>query len=128
MNEAGWMDRAACRGAPLQVFISTGDDPDEPWAPSTAALGYCLPCPVRGDCLAWALTFGEVGTWGGTSTHQRRQLRRPRSRLACPACGSRQVVDERGRARAWQGAARGQRRAAALEVCLACAVSWRASA
>jgi WhiB family transcriptional regulator, redox-sensing transcriptional regulator len=120
--DAGWMERAGCRGAPLAVFISPGDDDQEPWQPSAAALGFCVPCPVRDACLRWALRYGEVGTWGGTSSHQRRQLRRPRSRLACPVCGSRQVVTASGRRRPWGGPA------PALEVCLACALSWRASA
>jgi hypothetical protein len=119
--DAGWMSQARCRGAPLELFISPGDEPDEPWAPTAAALASCLPCPVRGECLAWALLFDEVGTWGGTSTHQRRQLRRPRSRLACPVCRSRQVVAASGRRRTWGGPA------PALEVCLACALSWRAA-
>lgn len=32
------------------------------------------PCPVRGQCLAWALEHHERGIWGGTSERERRQL------------------------------------------------------
>lgn len=31
----------------------------------------CRECPVREQCLAWAMTHPEVGIWGETSPHQR---------------------------------------------------------
>lgn len=123
------MDRAACKGAPLGWFL-TPDGQPEPSEPDPRAAALCwVACGVREQCLAWAQHFGEQGTWGGLSSWQRAQLKRKRSRLACPVCGSRQVAHPDGRARAWRPA-RAPRTgggAVVLEVCLACAVSWRAA-
>ncbi|MFD4740570.1 WhiB family transcriptional regulator [Streptomyces virginiae] len=43
---------------------------------STAvAKRICFTCPVRRDCLDYALTNGEQhGIWGGTSERERRRL------------------------------------------------------
>jgi len=39
------------------------------------AKAVCAGCPVRGDCLEYALAHGErYGVWGGTSEHERRRL------------------------------------------------------
>lgn len=46
-------------------------------APAKAACGRC---PVKDDCLDFALTNGEkFGIWGGTSERERRRIRRRRS-------------------------------------------------
>lgn len=83
-----WWDRAACRNKPLDWFITPGDADDEPWEPDPRATAVCDVCPVRPECLADAIRNGDVGTRAGTSVHQRRQLKRPRERLACPVCRS----------------------------------------
>jgi WhiB family redox-sensing transcriptional regulator len=37
------------------------------------------PCPVRRQCLEWALTHDEKhGVWGGKSERERRTMRRDR--------------------------------------------------
>lgn len=39
----------------------------------------CARCPVRAECLAWALDRKErVGVWGGTTGHERDAMRRRR--------------------------------------------------
>jgi WhiB family transcriptional regulator, redox-sensing transcriptional regulator len=103
---AAWMARARCAGAPLAQFVPDDEQPKPP----ADVLAYCAPCPVAGDCLDWALEYREVGYWGGTSTHQRRQLKRPRQRVACPKCRGVLVVPVAG-----------------AQVCVPCAVSWRAA-
>jgi hypothetical protein len=39
------------------------------------ALDVCVNvCPVRNECLAYALETGSPGTWGGTSENQREKI------------------------------------------------------
>lgn len=102
-----WQELAACRNADDSIFITFGDRDDDPWYPSDEALAFCNICPVRVVCLDWALVHKELGTWGGTSEYQRRQLRRTRSRSTCPSCGSHDITTEDQ-----------------YEICLSCAVSW----
>lgn len=46
-------------------------------------ISVCLACPVRAECLAWALETDERwGVWGGTSEQQRAKMRRERRRAA----------------------------------------------
>jgi WhiB family transcriptional regulator, redox-sensing transcriptional regulator len=82
MVSENWWDDAACKGQPSQ-----------PWFPSRSSPGYvsayamqfCEVCPVRLECLTYALVnYQEDGTWGGTSGRTRRQARRP-----CTSCGCR---------------------------------------
>jgi len=103
-----WRDRAACRGLPQEWFITPGDADDEPWDPDPRALAFCLACPVRPECLADAVRNGDVGTRGGTSAHQRRQLRRVRRRQGCPGCSATETAVV-GR----------------FQYCLSCGLSWR---
>ncbi len=40
------------------------------------AKAQCFGCPVRAECLAYALDQNEVfGVWGGTDPDERKQLR-----------------------------------------------------
>jgi WhiB family transcriptional regulator, redox-sensing transcriptional regulator len=74
-----WLDRAACRGMDANLF--------HPPHPSTArqitakAKAICAGCPVKAECLEHF--FDEpVGIYGGTSPHDRRQLRKARQGVA----------------------------------------------
>ncbi|MDH5313034.1 MAG: WhiB family transcriptional regulator, partial [Actinomycetota bacterium] len=50
------------------------------------AIGICNGCPVRADCLAWALdTCQDAGVWGGLGEEDRREIRRARRRAAAAA-------------------------------------------
>lgn len=104
-----WQTIGQCRvqNADLNLFITNGDLEDDPWYPSCEALAYCNICPVRIECLDWALRNKERGTWGGTSEYQRRQLRRTQSRATCPSCGGHDIVVEDQH-----------------EICISCATSW----
>lgn len=46
-----------------------------------AAMTVCRHCPVRSDCLEYALATGEqYGLWGGASPAQRDRIRAQRQR------------------------------------------------
>lgn len=36
-------------------------------------------CPYRADCLAWALFNNEPGVWGGTTSNERRKMKRKKA-------------------------------------------------
>lgn len=69
----GWYADAACH-----------DHPTEWWFPekgvsSERAVEVCAGCPVRDDCLSYALDQGiDQGVWGGTGPKTRARLRRER--------------------------------------------------
>ena len=77
-DDTGWRDRAACRDSDPNLFFpvgTTGTALEE----VEAAKALCRTCPVRAECLAFALeTNQEAGVWGGASEEERRQLRRNR--------------------------------------------------
>ena len=67
----GWQAKAACVGSALDLFFV------EKNLVPTEAKEICGPCPVRTDCLSYAMdTYAEHGVWGGLSPQERRSLRR----------------------------------------------------
>jgi WhiB family redox-sensing transcriptional regulator len=69
---------AACRGADPDLFFPTKGD-----SPAAEAKAYCNgtpnrpACPVRRECLRWALAEGEEhGVFGGLTASERRHLGR----------------------------------------------------
>lgn len=70
-----WRKHGACRGADPEIFFpSRGEATAE-------AKEICAGCPVRGECLDFALDIGEkFGIWGGKSERERRRMRRGRER------------------------------------------------
>ena len=67
-----WRQLAACRHADPELFF-----PVSPSGPSldqiTQAKAICAGCPVRQQCLAFALDTRQVhGVWGGMSEEERR--------------------------------------------------------
>lgn len=68
-----WVEHAACSGVNPDLFF-----PDR-GASLVDAQRVCACCPVRVDCLEYALETGEkFGVWGGKSERERRLLRRQR--------------------------------------------------
>jgi len=66
-----WTARAQCAGTDPEIFFPAADDP------ATRARAICRQCPVRQDCLAYALDAQEeYGIWGGLGPRERQQLRR----------------------------------------------------
>lgn len=74
-----WQDRALCREVfPDLFFIEAGSDDD--------AKKICRRCPVRGECLEWALATDDedyqYGVFGGVGPKARRRMRRDRAAVA----------------------------------------------
>jgi WhiB family redox-sensing transcriptional regulator len=67
----GWTERAGCRGLDANFFHpERGED-------AALAKRVCAACPVRDECLTFALWhFEKHGVWGGMSERERRPLRR----------------------------------------------------
>lgn len=102
-DDTAWMDNAVCKGAPLPVFVPN----HETERGLQRAQAWCQQCPVRTDCLMWAMLHHTEGYWGGTDTYQRNQLRRVRTRAKCPLCLSKELAATETH-----------------ELCLACGASW----
>jgi hypothetical protein len=64
-----WSKRAICSGEDPDAFFPTHGDP------GGRARRACANCPVRIDCLEYAVTADEWGIWGGLDQGQRRALR-----------------------------------------------------
>lgn len=91
--DAGWRSQGACLTADPELFF-----PLSSAGPSLYQLAeakkFCGRCPVRSECLDFALSTQQVhGVWGGTSEQERRQL------LAARASGLRPVMAGAGRSR-----------------------------
>lgn len=79
-----WMHAAACRGLNPELFHP------QPGESSDQAKAVCAGCPVRTECLDYAMAHYELfGVWGGTSQKQRSQLRRRGPRINAVRCGTR---------------------------------------
>jgi len=64
-----WEGAAACRRADSDLFFTAGT------ASELSAKAVCRECPVRWECLAYALRHRvEHGVWGGLSERERRKL------------------------------------------------------
>ncbi|KFG77130.1 WhiB family transcriptional regulator [Streptomyces mutabilis] len=71
-----WREHAECRTEDPDLFFPIGTT--GPAALQTEqAKAVCRRCPVREQCLRWALDTGQsIGVWGGTSEMERRALKR----------------------------------------------------
>ena len=66
-----WMSRGLCAETDPEAFFP------EKGAPSRSARQVCAVCPVRDQCLEYAMEHDErFGIWGGTSARQRRALKK----------------------------------------------------
>ena len=75
-QEYGWRDRAACKYSHPELFFPTGSTGDA-LEEIEAAKAVCRSCPVRRECLSFAVeTNQDAGVWGGMSEDERRRLRR----------------------------------------------------
>ena len=71
--DRGWIASARCRGLQPDLFFPPSEDGEE----VEEAKAICGACPVRVECLAYALEANETfGVWGGTTPGERRRLRR----------------------------------------------------
>lgn len=69
-----WMADAACIEHPEVEFIPPSTSSEDHATRARAVCGRCL---CRAECLAYALADPTLlGVWGGTSTAERRAMRR----------------------------------------------------
>jgi WhiB family transcriptional regulator, redox-sensing transcriptional regulator len=67
--DEAWESRAQCRGGDGEIFFTPGA------AQEFRAKAVCRSCPVRWECLAYALKNRvEHGVWGGLTDRERRRV------------------------------------------------------
>lgn len=77
-----WRTDAACKGIDPDLFFP------ERGEPTAQIKAVCEGCPVRAECLAFALEDEGPGIWGGTSERERQKLRVGTERVrVCARCG-----------------------------------------
>jgi WhiB family transcriptional regulator, redox-sensing transcriptional regulator len=80
-----WMSRSACKRADPELFFpSAAASADRTaYSRATEAKAFCACCPVRAECLAYALaTRQKHGVWGGTTEDERRTMTRRNHRIS----------------------------------------------
>lgn len=83
--ENDWRNQAACKGLDPEIFFSSDafESKQEKDEREVAAKAVCAACPVREQCLDYALRAGErYGIWGGLTELERRSLQRRRPDVA----------------------------------------------
>jgi WhiB family transcriptional regulator, redox-sensing transcriptional regulator len=77
MKSLAWRTHARCKGIDPEVFYPVSDeDADE-------AKSICGECPVRLQCLEYAIVARERdGVWGGATEKERRRIIRQRRKSA----------------------------------------------
>lgn len=71
-----WRSRAICRDTDPDLFFPVGTT-GHALVQIDRAKQVCGECPVRVECLEFALeTNQDSGIWGGTSEEERRAIRR----------------------------------------------------
>lgn len=66
-----WRKEALCVGQPLTIFFPESAESNLP------AKRICQECPVRIDCLDYAVaTSQDFGIWAGTTSEERKKIRR----------------------------------------------------
>jgi WhiB family redox-sensing transcriptional regulator len=72
-----WRQQSACRDMDPNIFFPATDEE------AGTAKAVCAACPVRQECLEYAIaTRQDDGVWGGLDETQRRRLRRRRQAAA----------------------------------------------
>lgn len=69
-DQPAWMGDGVCSSTDPELFFP---DQGGHWQ---SAKRVCQACPVREQCLDFALEHGERGIWGGTSDRDRLRIRR----------------------------------------------------
>jgi len=70
-----WADRAACRDSKRKWILEPSNGRENAGG-VTRLFDICAGCPVRRECLRFALTaeFSVMGVWGGTTMTERRHM------------------------------------------------------
>jgi WhiB family redox-sensing transcriptional regulator len=82
LEREAWRDEAACLDYDPELWFPAGQT--GAWsAQADEAKAICRDCPVRAQCLSWALaTRQNHGIWGGMDETERKSLRRHQRRYA----------------------------------------------
>lgn len=84
-SETWWIERSRCIGEDPELFFPVGTT-GPAIEQAAKAIEICDLCPVRAECLEWALdTCQDAGVWGGLGEEDRREIRRARRREAATA-------------------------------------------
>ncbi len=77
---SAWHESAACRFEDRDLFFPPEQERGRYVGfREAAAKQICRSCPVRGECLGYALAADErYGVWGGLSAEERERVRRRR--------------------------------------------------
>ena len=71
-----WRNRAVCKDTDPDLFFPVGTT-GQALVQIERAKEVCNTCPVKSDCLEYALeTNQDSGIWGGLDEEQRRNIRR----------------------------------------------------
>jgi WhiB family redox-sensing transcriptional regulator len=71
-----WRTNAICRDTDPELFFHVGTT-GQALLQIAKAKGVCCQCPVKVECLDFAMeTNQDTGIWGGLSEDERRNLRR----------------------------------------------------
>lgn len=72
-----WREKSLCRDSKIEVFFPVGTT-GAAIEMIEAAKQICADCPVRRQCLEFAMETGqEAGVWGGRTEDERRKARKP---------------------------------------------------
>lgn len=84
-----WTTRRACTPEDLHLFYASGHGPrGERLRKERAAKAICAFCPVKAECLDYALRLNdEHGIYGGMTSEERYERRRELPR-PCRTCGT----------------------------------------
>ncbi|MCW2527286.1 MAG: WhiB family regulatory protein [Pseudonocardiales bacterium] len=76
MKSWEWQSRAACRGADTSLFFHPFNERGtDRRRRERNAKAICGGCPVKVECLQWALSVHEpYGTWGGLTVGEREEI------------------------------------------------------
>src|SRR5690625_1151182 len=78
-NKTNWK-MAMCVGEPIETFYPQRSQRIF----AQPAIDICNSCPIKAECLEWALEHDEQGIWGGTTLYERNKInasrRRPKRR------------------------------------------------
>ena len=75
-----WRHRSVCREEDPELFFPIGNT-GPALLQIEEAKAVCRRCPVKEQCLIWALETGQDhGVWGGMSEDERRSMRRRAAR------------------------------------------------
>ncbi|WP_103528961.1 WhiB family transcriptional regulator [Streptomyces sp. SM12] len=79
-----WRDQAACLPEDPELFFPVGESGPARLQVEEAK-SVCSRCPVKEQCLEWAMNWPVEGVWGGLTEEERRAMKRRAAREAAAA-------------------------------------------